>query len=138
MSVFLEAPYNLSEDDLIVVRAAATNALGDSVWSAPNDSGALIVTAPPALATPVLADETPESVTISWTPLAGTDYTYELEFDEEQNGAFVQIFNGEATTFTVAKEDGRRSYSFRVRALNTCGASPYSPELAFNITLPPA
>lgn len=138
MSVFQEAPYNLSEDDLIVVRASATNALGDGVWSAPNTSGALVVTAPPALATPGLANETPDEVTVSWTPLAGTDYVYELEFDQERDGAFVQIFTGASTTYTVAKEQGRRQYSFRVRALNTCGASPNSPELTFNITLPPA
>jgi hypothetical protein len=81
MPVFQEAPYNLSEDDLITVRARASNALGDSVWSAPNTSGAVVVTAPPALASPVLADETPDSVTVSWTPLGTADYVYELEFD---------------------------------------------------------
>ena len=138
MTDFIGAPYNLSEDDLISVRARATNALGDSVWSAPNSIGAVVVTAPPALASPVLANETPDSVTVSWTPLGTANYVYELEFDQDGDGTFVQIFSGEETSHTVAKEEGRRSYSFRVRALNTCGASPNSPELTFNITLPPA
>jgi hypothetical protein len=81
MQDFLQAPYNLSEDDLISVRARASNALGDSVWSAPSTDGAKVVTAPPALASPVLADETPDTVTVSWTPLGTADYVYELEFD---------------------------------------------------------
>ena len=81
MTDFIQAPYNLSENDLISVRARSTDALGDSVWSAPNSNGSVVVTAPPALASPVLANETPDSVTVSWTPLGTANYVYELEFD---------------------------------------------------------
>jgi hypothetical protein len=139
MTDFIGAPYNLSEDDLISVRARATNALGDSVWSAPNSIGAVVVTAPPALASPVLANETPDSVTVSWTPLGTANYVYELEFDQDGDGTFVQIFSGEETSHTVAKEEGRRSYSFRVRALNSCSSesSPFSPTLIVSLTSTP-
>lgn len=136
MSVFQEAPYNLSEDDLIVVRARASNAIGDGSWSAPNNSGAVVVTAPPALASPVFTENTADSnngrpadsITVSWSLLDTADI-YELEYDEAGDGTFVQIYKGEETSHTIAKEEGRRNYRFRVRALNTCGDGPFSPEL---------
>jgi hypothetical protein len=139
MSVFTEGPYNLSEDDLIVVRAIASNALGDGSWSAPNNSGAVVVTPPPALASPVFTETPAGFITVSWNSLDTAD-DYELEYDEERDGTFVQIYKGEETSFTIPKEEGRRTYSFRVRALNTCGGDegPFSPELTFTITLPPA
>jgi hypothetical protein len=138
MSVFTEGPYNLSEDDLIVVRAIASNALGDGSWSAPNNSVAVVVTPPPALASPVFTETPAGFITVSWNSLDTAD-DYELEYDKERDGTFVQIYKGEETSFTIAKEEGRRTYSFRVRALNSCSSesSPFSPVLSFSFTSVP-
>jgi hypothetical protein len=75
---------------------------------------------------PVSAPGARPSFTLAWTPIYGTRY-YELHESADSNfaGRVERIYNGDGTTFE-ARSHGIGTHHYRVRAVNSVGASQWS------------
>jgi len=121
-------------------RVRATNAVGDSAYSAV----ASATTMPPVLTPPVapsaLAANATSSSTISltWVDNATNESGFKLERATVAAGPFTQIATpgANATSFLDSGLSASTAYFYRVRASNTAGDSAYS-NTATATTLPP-
>jgi hypothetical protein len=66
MQVFQDEPYNLRKDDLIFARIAGQNEKGWGVYSQLNSDGASVLSAPVLMEVPVLVNQSPTQIDISW------------------------------------------------------------------------
>ena len=105
------------------VRVRAGNASGASEWSVMQqiDYEAGIPSLPyPAPDTPsgLTGAAIPNAITLSWNP-AGRAAYYELEVDNEV------IYSGASCVYTQIRTEAGREYAYRVRAVNSAGASEW-------------
>ena len=106
------------------VQVLATNAEGDSPWSLPGSGQTGALGAPDV---PHSLDATPgnRQVRLSWVlPSGGAEVT---DYEYEQDGSGTWISTGSTDTdYTVRNLTNGQSYTFRVRAANSAGASAAS------------
>ena len=106
------------------VQVLATNAEGDSPWS-PSGSGQTGALGAPDVPQSLSATPGNRQVMLSWVQPSGgaevTDYEYELDL----SGTWIST-GGTATSYTVTGLTNGQSYTFRVRAANSAGASAAS------------
>jgi len=83
--------------------------------------------APGTPGTPTATNVTASSVTLTWAASSGTVTNYQIE---RATGAtsdnFTQVGTSTTTTFTDTGLSANTTYRYRVRAVNSVGASPYS------------
>ena len=114
----------LTESTSYQVQVLARNAEGDSPWSLPGSGQTGALGAPDV---PHSLDATPgnRQVMLSWVQPSGgaevTDYEYEQDF----SGTWIST-GSTATSYTVTGLTNGQSYTFRVRAANSAGASAAS------------
>ena len=114
----------LTANTLYQVQVLATNAEGDSPWS-PSGSGQTGALGAPDV--PHSLDATPgnQQVMLSWVqPSGGAEVT---DYEYEQDGSGTWISTGStAPSYTVTGLTNGQTYTFRVRAANSAGASAAS------------
>ncbi|QJD85849.1 fibronectin type III domain-containing protein [Cohnella herbarum] len=101
-------------------RVRAKNAGGTSEWS--NAVTQVTLPYPPTAPKQLAAQPTIHQITVNWDPVAGAD-SYEIEAD----GAILD--NGTRTTYTHDGLDPLSGHTYRVRAVNAGGKSPWSSTL---------
>lgn len=147
MTVFLAAPYSLSEGDLIEVKVIATNDIGDSTESAVNTVGENVQTVPhtPTNAPSRNSATTTSSITVDYAAIAqnggSTILSYSLEWDQGTDN-WVSLI-GETVHSTSLQHQINSltqgdSYKFRYRAYNVHGWSAYSPEATILVATEPS
>nr|WP_293839803.1 fibronectin type III domain-containing protein [uncultured Arsenicibacter sp.] len=131
---------NLTENTTYIFRVRAVNSAGASAWS-----NTLPVTTPisvpltPGSLTAVAA--TPSSLTLAWQDAAFNETAYEVEqATPGQSFTRVASLTANVASFSLAGLTETTTYLFRVRAVNSAGASPYSNTLTVTTpaTLPAA
>ena len=114
----------LTANTLYQVQVLATNAEGDSPWS-PSGSGQTSALGAPDV--PHSLDATPgnRQVMLGWVqPSGGAEVTH---YEYEQDGSGTWISTGSTDTdYTVRNLTNGQPYTFRVRAVNSAGASAAS------------
>ena len=114
----------LTANTLYQVQVLATNAEGDSPWS-PSGSGQTSALGAPDV--PHSLDATPgnRQVMLGWVlPSGGAEVT---DYEYEQDGSGTWISTGSTDTdYTVRNLTNGQTYTFRVRAVNSAGASAAS------------
>ena len=114
----------LTANTLYQVQVLATNAEGDSPWS-PSGSGQTSALGAPDV--PHSLDATPGNgqVRLSWVlPSGGAALTH-YEYEQDGSGTWIST-GGTATDYTVTGLTNGQPYTFRVRAVNSAGASAAS------------
>ena len=114
----------LTANTLYQVQVLATNAEGDSPWS-PSGSGQTSALGAPDV--PHSLDATPGNgqVMLSWVlPSGGAALTH-YEYEQDGSGTWIST-GGTATDYTVRNLTNGQPYTFRVRAVNSAGASAAS------------
>ena len=114
----------LTANTLYQVQVLATNAEGDSPWS-PSGSGQTSALGAPDV--PHSLDATPgnRQVMLSWVlPSGGAALTH-YEYEQDGSGTWIST-GGTATDYTVRNLTNGQPYTFRVRAVNSAGASAAS------------
>ena len=114
----------LTANTLYQVQVLATNAEGDSPWS-PSGSGQTSALGAPDV--PHSLDATPgnRQVMLSWVlPSGGAEVT-DYEYEQDGSGTWIST-GGTATDYTVRNLTNGQPYTFRVRAVNSAGASAAS------------
>ena len=114
----------LTANTLYQVQVLATNAEGDSPWS-PSGSGQTSALGAPDV--PHSLDATPGNgqVMLSWVlPSGGAALTH-YEYEQDESGTWIST-GGTATDYTVRNLTNGQPYTFRVRAVNSAGASAAS------------
>jgi endo-1,4-beta-xylanase len=77
--------------------------------------------------TPTATNVTSSSVTLSWTASSGTVTNYQIERATGASSTnFTQVGTSTTTTFTDTGLSANTTYRYRVRAVNSAGAGPYS------------
>jgi mannan endo-1,4-beta-mannosidase len=81
---------------------------------------------------------TPSTATLSWGASSGTVTSYQIERAVGANStAFTQIGASTTTTFTNIGLTAGTTYRYRVRAVNSAGASSYSNIVTFAVIVDP-
>ena len=114
----------LTANTLYQVQVLATNAEGDSPWS-PSGSGQTSALGAPDV--PHSLDATPgnRQVMLSWVqPSGGAEVTH-YEYELDLSGTWISTGSTD-TDYTVRNLTNGQSYTFRVRAANSAGASAAS------------
>ena len=114
----------LTESTSYQVQVLARNAEGDSPWSLPGSGQTGALGAPDV---PHSLDATPgnRQVMLSWVqPSGGAEVTH-YEYELDLSGTWIST-GGTATSHTVTGLTNGQSYTFRVRAVNSAGASAAS------------
>ena len=114
----------LTANTLYQVQVLATNAEGDSPWS-PSGSGQTSALGAPDVPHSLDATRGDRQVMLSWVqPSGGAEVTH---YEYEQDGSGTWISTGStATSYTVTGLTNGQSYTFKVRAANSAGASAAS------------
>jgi hypothetical protein len=119
------------------LRVRAANASGSSTWS--NEVGLVVggsacIAAPGAPTGLVFAAIGGGTLALAWNAAAGKPISYILEAGASPGAANLANtdLGSVATTFRAAGV-GRGAYYLRVRARNTCGASPPSNEISVTV-----
>ena len=115
---------SLTEGTSYQVQVLARNAEGDSPWSLPGSGQTGALGAPDV---PHSLDATPgnRQVMLSWVqPSGGAEVTH-YEYEQDLSGTWIST-GSTATSYTVTGLTNGQSYTFRVRAANSAGASAAS------------
>ena len=135
VSALTESPFSLSAGAIVIARVQAHNGRGWGPLSEANTGGAVIITVPHTMASPLRDSSTTtiSQITVSWAALAepengmSTVLSYNLEWDAGASGTVWTEVVGESTdylstqfTVTTGVQAGE-SYQFRVRARNGLG-----------------
>ena len=114
----------LTANTLYQVQVLATNAEGDSPWS-PSGSGQTSALGAPDV--PHSLDATPgnRQVMLSWVLPSGGSEVTDYEYEQDRSGTWIST-GGTATDYTVRNLTNGQPYTFRVRAVNSAGASAAS------------
>ena len=115
---------SLTESTSYQVQVLARNAEGDSPWSLPGSGQTGALGAPDV---PHSLDATPgnRQVMLSWVqPSGGAEVTH-YEYELDLSGTWIST-GGTATSHTVTGLTNGQTYTFRVRAVNSAGASAAS------------
>lgn len=117
---------NLTENTVYNFRVRAINAAGGSAYS--NSASATTPFSLPAAPGSLTAGATsPNSITLVWQDIATNETGYQVERGTA-GGSFslVAALPANSTAFSGAGLVENTAYSFRVRAINPAGGSPYS------------
>ena len=114
----------LTANTLYQVQVLATNAEGDSPWS-PSGSGQTSALGAPDV--PHSLDATPgnRQVMLGWVQPSGGSEVTDYEYEQDGSGTWIST-GGTATDYTVRNLTNGQPYTFRVRAVNSAGASAAS------------
>ena len=114
----------LTANTLYQVQVLATNAEGDSPWS-PSGSGQTSALGAPDV--PHSLDATPgnRQVRLSWVLPSGGSEVTDYEYEQDGSGTWIST-GGTATDYTVRNLTNGQPYTFKVRAVNSAGASAAS------------
>ena len=114
----------LTANTLYQVQVLATNAEGDSPWS-PSGSGQTGALGAPDV--PHSLDATPgnRQVMLSWVLPSGGSEVTDYEYEQDGSGTWIST-GGTATDYTVTGLTNGQPYTFKVRAVNSAGASAAS------------
>ena len=114
----------LTESTSYQVQVLARNAEGESPWSLPG-SGQTGALGAPDVPTGLSATRGNRQVMLSWVqPSGGAEVTH-YEYELDLSGTWIST-GGTATSHTVTGLTNGQSYTFRVRAVNSAGASAAS------------
>ena len=115
---------SLTEGTSYQVQVLARNAEGDSPWSPPG-SGQTGALGAPDVPTGLSAMPGNRQVMLSWVqPSGGAEVTH-YEYEQDLSGTWIST-GGTATSHTVTGLTNGQTYTFRVRAVNSAGASAAS------------
>lgn len=132
MSTLTSAPYGYLFDQLVVVRASATNARGTGSTSTPNSSGAKIRSVPSVMSTPTQGPSSDTDISVTWSSLTGTAtgnsaiLSYDLYWDNGSGTINIELTDSLVTSYTVSGLTGGATYLFKVRARNIYGYGAFS------------
>ena len=114
----------LTESTSYQVQVLARNAEGDSPWSLPGSGQTGALGAPDV---PHSLDATPgnRQVMLSWVQPSGGAEVTDYEYEQDLSGTWIST-GGTATSHTVTGLTNGQTYTFRVRAVNSAGASAAS------------
>jgi len=135
MSTLTSAPYGYLFNQLVVVRASATNARGTGSASTPNSIGARIRSVPDAMSTPTQGPSSDTDIVVTWSALTLTAtgnsdiLSYNLYWDNGSGTTNIELTDSLVTSFTVSGLTGGATYLFKVRAKNIYGYGAFSSEL---------
>ncbi len=118
----------LTSGTIYFYRVRATNAVGDSAYSA--EASAATGTVPPDTPTGLTATATSSSqINLSWTDVA-TETGFKIERKTGVGGTYSQIATVGAGVVTYSNTGltANTTYYYRIRATNAGGDSPYSSE----------
>jgi hypothetical protein len=62
-------PYNLKDNQRVIVQGYATNSNGNGVISVPNSYGVSMQSKPPVMQPPRLVSKTETTITLAWTSI---------------------------------------------------------------------
>ena len=114
----------LTESTSYQVQVLARNAEGDSPWS-PSGSGQTGAQGAPDVPTGLSATRGNRQVMLSWVqPSGGAEVTH-YEYEQDVSGRWISTGSTDTNT-TVSNLTNGQSYTFRVRAVNSAGASAAS------------
>ena len=115
---------SLTESTSYQVQVLARNAEGDSLWSLPGSGQTGALGAPDV---PHSLDATPgnRQVMLSWVQPSGGAEVTDYEYEQDVSGTWIST-GSTATSYTVTGLTNGQSYTFRVRAANSAGASAAS------------
>ena len=114
----------LTESTSYQVQVLARNAEGDSPWS-PSGSGQTGALGAPDVPTGLSATRGNRQVMLSWVqPSGGAEVTH-YEYEQDVSGRWISTRSTD-TDYTVTGLTNGQSYTFRVRAVNSAGASAAS------------
>lgn len=135
MEELMTAPYNLVFDQLVQVRATATNSYGSALLaSEPNQDGARIRTVPNQMLIPFEVLSTDTTIQVGWldleAPATGNApvLSYNLYWDNGSGVADIELVDEMVTEFRVTGLVGGLNYRFKVRARNNYGYGDFSAE----------
>lgn len=117
----------MTEGQTVKVKVAAMNQDGMGPYSIPNSIGATIASAPVMLSKPTLSESSMNSATFTWNNVSGV--TYEVYGVEPNSATFYKLYESNYNTYTVQNLIPGSTYRYKVRARNSCGLGPYSPEI---------
>lgn len=123
---------SLTSNTTYYFRVKATNGIGDSPFSTELNTTTLAAApgAPDEPAAPTFGTVTSSSIVVNWTAPNDNGSTitgYTME-QKQGSGTYAQVFSGNALTYTSTGLSAGTSYTFRVKATNSAGDSPFSSE----------
>ncbi len=114
----------LTESTSYQVQVLARNAEGDSPWSLPG-SGQTGAQGAPDVPTSLSVTRGNRQAVLSWVqPSGGAEVTH-YEYEQDVSGRWISTGSTDTTTTVMGLTNGQ-SYTFRVRAANSAGASAAS------------
>merc|ERR1740139_912557 len=123
MKLLSGEPFNLKENDGI----KASVKLGEQIYSDPSVDNVKYITGADTVLTPVISDAKSSSLTLSWsTPGSAPISDYEIEWMAFDGAPFTFLYKTQLTSYDVEQLKPDTSYSFKIRALNVCGAGDFS------------
>jgi protein sidekick len=128
---------NLNPSSVYEFRISASNQAGTS-----KPSGSLVVStlpsAPSAPPAPIIVDVQSTSLVVQWSASKNLLVNEFHLFVAEDNGPFRLAYRGSDSHTLVSKLKPYTSYRFRLRALNSFGASPFTETVAKTSAGPPS
>ena len=134
-NVTSQAISGLSANTVYYFHVKAKNAGGESGYSAPPLG---VLTLPGAPSNLSASNVTTSSLTLNWTPPAGTIASYQLDVATSANFAGASTISGiGAPPYNLTNLSQNTTYYLRLRAVNNTGNSDPSPSISV-VTLPNA
>ena len=114
----------LTESTSYQVQVLATNAEGASPWSLPG-SGQTGALGAPDVPTGLSATRGNQEAVLSWVQPSGGPEVTRYEYEQDVSGRWISTGSTDTTTTVTGLTNGQ-SYTFRVRSVNSAGASAAS------------